>query len=47
MDFETQQRTIKRSGEFYQKLIAAHGVSKDLYQEYCDVPYARNTEAEN
>ena len=47
VDYETQKRTIKRSGEFYQKLIAAHGVSEDLYQEYCDVPYARNTEAEN
>lgn len=46
VDYETQKRTIKRSGEFYQKLIAAHSVSEDLYQEYCDVPYHRGMEDE-
>lgn len=33
-NFETMERTIKRSGEFYSKIIKRRGVSEELYQEY-------------
>lgn len=39
VDYATQARTVKRSGEFYRRLIAEGGVSEALWQEYCDVPY--------
>lgn len=47
VDYDTQRRTVKRSGMFYQKLIAAHGVSEDLWREYCDISYGRGGEAED
>ena len=31
---ETRQRQIKRSGEFFSRIIAAHGVTEELYQTY-------------
>ena len=33
-DYATQQRTVKRSGEFLGKVIASHGVSERLFTEY-------------
>ena len=39
VDYDTQQRTIKGSGEFYRRVIEEGGVSQELWQEYCDVPY--------
>ena len=39
VDFETQARTVKRSGEFYRRAIQEKGVSEEMYREYCDVPY--------
>jgi beta-glucosidase len=33
-DFDTMERTVKRSGEFYSKIIKNRGVSEELYQEY-------------
>ncbi|MDD3213334.1 MAG: family 1 glycosylhydrolase, partial [Eubacteriales bacterium] len=34
VDYETQTRTVKRSGLFLRDVIAAHGVTEELYQEY-------------
>lgn len=42
VDYSTQQRTVKRSGEFYKKMIEQNGVNKELYDEYCDVEYKTN-----
>ena len=42
VDFETQERSVKRSGEFYKRVIAERGVSEALYEEFCDVEYGRN-----
>jgi beta-glucosidase len=39
VDFKTQQRTIKRSGEFFTKMIEAKGVTQEMYNEYCDTAY--------
>lgn len=33
-NFETMERTVKRSGEFYSKIIKNRGVSEELYNEY-------------
>ena len=44
VDYATQARTVKRSGEFYRRLIAEAGVSEALWQEYCDVPYPGSAE---
>lgn len=44
VDFETQKRTVKRSGEFYQRVIAEKGVSEELWKEFCDVEYGYNGE---
>lgn len=44
VDFDTQERTVKRSGEFYRRVIAEGGVSEALYQEFCDVPYLASLE---
>jgi beta-glucosidase len=41
-DFDTQRRTVKKSGEFYKKMIQERGVTEEMYQEYCDVPYRTN-----
>ena len=34
IDYETQKRTIKRSGEFYAGMIAAGGVTEEAFAEY-------------
>ncbi len=39
IDYTTQQRTVKRSGQFYSAMIAQHGVSEELYSEYCNTDY--------
>lgn len=33
-DYGTMERTVKKSGEFYSKIIENHGVSDELYAEY-------------
>lgn len=33
-DFETQERTVRRSGLFYSELIRAHGVTADMIRRY-------------
>ena len=39
VDFGTQERTVKRSGAFYRRVIQEGGVSEALYQEYCGAEY--------
>lgn len=39
VDFDTQERTVKRSGEFYRRLLQEGGVSQALYEEYCSASY--------
>ena len=34
VDYETQERTVKRSGEFYAAMIANGGVTDEMYTEY-------------
>lgn len=34
IDYETQKRTVKRSGEFYAGMIAAGGVTEEAFAEY-------------
>lgn len=33
-DFGTQERAVKRSGEFYAKMIKNGGVTQEMYDEY-------------
>ena len=33
-DFDTLERTIKRSGEFYSQIIKEHAVTQEMYDEY-------------
>lgn len=35
-DFETQQRTIKESGQFYSQMIQDHGVTQECYQRFVE-----------
>lgn len=42
VDYATQQRTVKRSGEFFSKMIGEGGVSQKMWDEYCDVEYRMN-----
>lgn len=44
VDYENQKRTVKRSGEFYRRVIQAGGVDEALYGEFCDAPYPTNGE---
>ena len=44
VDYETQARTVKSSGEFYCQVIAQGGVSEELYSQFCDVPYPTGRE---
>lgn len=44
VDYENQKRTVKRSGEFYRRVIQAGGVDEALYGEFCDTPYPTNGE---
>ncbi len=39
IDYSTQQRTVKESGRFYREMIAQHGVSEELYEQYCRQDY--------
>jgi beta-glucosidase len=39
VDYSNQKRTIKRSGEFFSKMIQERGVTQELYDEYCAVEY--------
>lgn len=39
VDYSTQRRTIKRSGQFFNKMIENRGVTKEMYDEYCAVEY--------
>lgn len=34
VDYNTQTRTIKRSGEFFSEIIKANGVTKEVFDEY-------------
>ncbi len=33
-DFETLERSVKRSGEFYSEIIKNHGVTEEMYSEF-------------
>ncbi|MDO4154177.1 MAG: glycoside hydrolase family 1 protein [Clostridia bacterium] len=33
-DYETQTRTVRKSGEFYRDIIASHGITDELIQKY-------------
>ena len=37
IDYETQERKIKKSGEFYMDMIANKGVTKEAYDNYVEV----------
>ena len=39
VDYDTQQRTVKNSGEFYRRVIENGGVTREMWDEYCDVEY--------
>lgn len=40
VNYETQERTIKKSGEFYQELIMNKGVTDEMYDKYVkDIEY--------
>jgi len=39
VDYETQKRTVKESGEFYTKMIQESGVSQKLFDKYCSTEY--------
>jgi beta-glucosidase len=34
VDYETQQRTVKNSGQFYAEMLRAGGVTEDMYERY-------------
>jgi beta-glucosidase len=34
VDFETQRRTVKKSGQFYREVIGNHGVTHDMVERY-------------
>jgi beta-glucosidase len=34
VDYETQKRTVKKSGTFFAAMIKAGGVTPELYEEY-------------
>lgn len=37
VNYETQERTIKKSGEFYTRMIEQKGVSGDIYKQYVEL----------
>ncbi len=43
-DYQTLDRTIKDSGRFFAAVIAEHGVSEELYGQYCNISYRTNGE---
>jgi beta-glucosidase len=42
VDYDTQIRTIKKSGEFFSKMISEGGVSQEMFDDYCNVDYKMN-----
>ena len=34
VDYETQQRTVKKSGRFYRDMIDAKGVDEGIFEAY-------------
>ena len=38
-DYDTQQRTIKKSGEFYSRMLEQHGVTPQMLEQYCKADY--------
>jgi len=36
VDYETQKRTIKKSGRFYSEIIKNNGVTEEMYKEYVE-----------
>ena len=43
VDYETQKRTVKRSGEFFSKIIKQGGVTEEMFAEYVEPQqYTRN-----
>lgn len=42
VDYATQERTVKKSGIFYQKMIAERGVTQEMTDEYCAAEYKTN-----
>ncbi|HHU71190.1 MAG TPA: family 1 glycosylhydrolase, partial [Clostridiales bacterium] len=36
INYETQERTIKNSGDFYTGMIEENGVTEELYKEYVE-----------
>ena len=44
VDYGTQRRTVKESGDFYRQVIAQGGVSEALWQRYCSGSYPVNGE---
>ena len=44
VDYATQRRTVKDSGDFYRQVIENGGVSEDLWQRYCGGEYPVNGE---
>jgi len=39
VDYDTQKRTVKRSGAFFSKMIKNRGVTQEMWDEYCNVEY--------
>ncbi len=39
VDYESQKRTVKRSGEFYRQIIAQGGVTEEMFDTYCAGEY--------
>lgn len=44
VDFDSQTKSVKRSGEFFRHVVRERGVSDALYREFCDVKYRINEE---
>jgi len=42
VDYDTQRRTVKSSGEFYSQIIAQGGVTQELWEKYCGERYHRS-----
>ena len=36
VDYETQKRTITKSGKFYTRMIEEDGITEELYKEYVE-----------
>lgn len=41
-DYKTFERRVKKSGEFYSKMIERHGVTEKMYDAYCRSEYPKN-----